>query len=337
MEEERIFSLIKESYNINILSSKPMKNIYKLIDHKGEEYCLKIIKYNYPHFYFILSAILHLQRKGFEKIPEIIKTTNGQYFIELDNKFAYLSPWIPSRESNYDNPVDLYNVAKKLGELHNCSKNFIIRDNMNPRIGWFTWINTFKVRGEEILDFKNRIHQKIFKSDFDKLFLSMIPKEMERVNKALNNLKNSNYYNLMVREVLNLSFCHHDYAYHNVLVDSNNEINIIDFDYCILDSHLHDLSSLMVRTMKDGKWNLKKTNLIIDAYMVNREVYEEEIPVMAAFMEFPQQFWQVGLQYYWERQPWDEENFMRRLTKYKDDIEDREEFIESFRHFKVVR
>ncbi|SHE80602.1 CotS family spore coat protein [Clostridium fallax] len=334
---EDVLYLVENNYNIRILDSKPMKNIYKLRDDKGEEYCLKVIKYNYPHFYFILSAILHLQKRGFQKIPKIMKTINEEYFIRINDKFAYLMPWIDSRESNYDNPIDLYRAAKKLGEFHKFSSNFIINKDMNPRIGWFTWINTFRVRGEEILDFEKRAHQKIFKSDFDKLFLSMIPREINSINKTLENLKNNNYYEVMNKEVTKLNFCHHDYAYHNVLVDKNDEINIIDFDYCILDTHIHDLSSLMIRAMKDGKWDLKKANLIIEGYLKAGWLTNEEIPLMSAFMEFSQGFWQVGLQYYWERQPWEEENFMRRLIKYKEDIEYRQEFVEEFKHFKVVK
>ena len=66
----------------------------------------------------------------------------------------------------------------------------------------------------------------------------------------------------MEKEVLKRSFCHHDYAHHNILVDTNKKINIIDFDYCMLDSHLHDLCSLLIRTMKDGKWEKEKADLI---------------------------------------------------------------------------
>lgn len=45
-------------------------------------------------------------------------------------------------------------------------------------------------------------------------------------------------------------FCHHDYANHNILIDSENQIYIIDFDYCMLDTKLHDLASILIRVMK---------------------------------------------------------------------------------------
>ena len=45
--------------------------------------------------------------------------------------------------------------------------------------------------------------------------------------------------------------------------------------------------------------------------------------------------WQVGIQYYWEKQNWGEEFFMTKLKKIIDDREEREEFVEEFEKLKV--
>ena len=34
---------------------------------------------------------------------------------------------------------------------------------------------------------------------------------------------------------------------------------------------------------------------------------------------FPQSFWQIGLQYYWEQQPWNEEVFINKIIRYLED------------------
>lgn len=39
---------------------------------------------------------------------------------------------------------------------------------MRPRIGWYSWVNVFNTRCNEILDFRKRIYQKAYKSDFDR-------------------------------------------------------------------------------------------------------------------------------------------------------------------------
>lgn len=322
----QIKSYIETSYNLNVEKVEKIKNSYKIIT-KDDGYCLKIIKYDFYHFYFILSAIKHLQKNGLSNIPEFIKNNQGKDYGVIEDKYVYLTKWIPSRLSNYDNPVELAIVANKLAELHECSKNFTLEKEMRPRIGWFSWEKVFETRKNEILDFKNRINQKAYKSEFDLLYLDNIEEEIKRADKSILGLKKNNYLKVMEKEVFSRGFCHHDYAHHNILVDDNRELIIIDFDYCILDSHLHDLSSLLIRSMKDGKWEDKKADLILNAYEKKIGVENYEIPLIREFMRFPQAFWQIGIQVYWEQQPWAEEFFINKLQRYLNDKNEREEFI----------
>lgn len=330
MDSREIMELVSQEYGKEFHFCEKYKNIYKLSDVSGE-YCLKVIRYQYPHFYFIISAMNHLQKQGFDNIPELLLTVNNRNYIKLDEKYCYLSPWIPSRESNYDNPFDLNKAAKKLAELHTASEGFTITREIKPRVAWFQWLDTFNTRGYEILDFKKRINQKANKSEFDNLYLSIMQKELERVYSSIENIKKANYIEIMREEIKKRGFCHHDYAHHNVLVGNEGKISIIDFDYCILDTHLHDLSSLIIRALKDGKWDRDRLNNIIEGYSQVKSIKKEEIPLISGFMEFPQAYWQIGIQYYWEQQNWGEEFFIKKLNKYIEDREERQEFIEYLR------
>ena len=166
MDKEELKKYIESNYNIKVQAVEKVKNSYRIGTENGD-YAIKIIKYDFPHFYFILSAMEHLQKKKFSKIPIILNSVNGSRYVKLEKQYAYLTEWIPSRVSNYDNPIELAKVAQKLGELHNCSTNFNINKQMRPRIGWYSWIKVFNTRCDEILDFKNRINQKAYKSNFD--------------------------------------------------------------------------------------------------------------------------------------------------------------------------
>ncbi|GEA33143.1 CotS family spore coat protein [Clostridium diolis] len=325
----KIKGYIEENYNLDVEDIEKVKNSYKVIT-KDERYCLKVVKYEFSHFYFILSAMKHLQRNGFGDIPEFIMNREKKEYGNINGKYAYLTKWIPSRVSNYDNPIELSMVSNELAKLHECSKGFTLKKDMKPRIGWFSWIDVFETRRREILDFKNRISQKAYKSNFDLLYLDNMEKELNRAEKSIVGLQKNNYVKVMEKEVLSRGFCHHDYAHHNILIDNKKNINIIDFDYCILDSHLHDVSSLLIRSMKDGKWESDKCNLILNAYSERIEIRKEELPIIREFIRFPQAFWQIGLQVYWEQQPWGEEFFINKLEKYLNDCEFREKFIDSY-------
>lgn len=334
MDLDKLKNILNENYHMDIREVIKKKNIY-IVKEEDKEYCLKTIKYEYPHFKFILAAIKHLQNKGFKTIPPIIKTSSGSDYIKLEEKFCYLSPWIPSRESNYDNIFELLQVSRKLGELHKCSEGFTLDNTMKPRIYWFKWIDNFNVRKQEIFDFKKRISQKAYKSEFDELFLKVMNEQLMLMDESICDLKESNYFERMNREVIRRGFCHHDYAHHNVLRTYEDDLCVIDFDYVILDTCLHDLSSLIIRSMKNGKWDIYKGDMIINNYNSINPLEKEDSKIIASFVKFPQQYWQLGIQYYWEQQHWGEEFFLNKLKRYIEDCEERRAFAEDLKQLRI--
>lgn len=334
MKDLEISEILKKEYNIRVTSIEKIKSVYR-VEAGKQIYCLKVVKYELPHFLFILGAMKHLDSNGFQYVPNIIRTTRGMDYIKFYENYAYVTPWLNGRESSYENPIELSIAAKKLGQLHKCSEGFIVSRDMKPRVGWFKWIEVYRTRKGEILSFKDIIDRRGKKTDVDLYYLSMMKEELQRCDRAINNLCGTNYENKILEEIRLGGFCHHDYANHNVLIGKDNKVNIIDFDYCILDTHLHDLSSLLIRAMKHGRWNEERVKNILKAYKSTHRLEQDDIKIMAAFMEFPQDYWQRGIQYYWEKKMWGEDFFLRKLKAYDDDREERQEFINSFREFKL--
>ncbi|WMJ79716.1 CotS family spore coat protein [Clostridium sp. MB40-C1] len=330
MNADEVKRLVENEYNLDVDFIEKIKNVYK-ISSGNNQFCLKVIRYDFGHFLFIISAMKHLRENGFENILELIKTNDNCEYVKLGENYAYLTEWLNARVSNYDNPLDTRLATLKLAELHKKSRGFNVTKYMNPRIGWLTWIQTYKTRKNEILDFKNRIYKKEKRSKFDEVYLSIMEEELERADRSIENLIKSNYIYEMKEEMKNKGFCHHDYANHNVLIDNNNNVNVIDFDYCILDTYMHDLSSLLIRRMKYGKWTRENATEIIETYNAINCVKVNHIPVIKAFMEFPQDYWQRGIQYYWEKKNWGEEFFLNKLQKYIEDREEKQEFITLFK------
>ena len=59
----KIKKYIEGNYKIAVNTVEKVKNSYKIVGTDDEGYCLKIVKYEFSHFYFIYSAIKHLQKK----------------------------------------------------------------------------------------------------------------------------------------------------------------------------------------------------------------------------------------------------------------------------------
>ena len=81
----KIKKFIEENYDLTVEKVEKVKNSYKVITSHGT-YSLKTIKYEFPHFYFILSAMKHLQENGFTDMPEFILNNREKEFGLMEKK-----------------------------------------------------------------------------------------------------------------------------------------------------------------------------------------------------------------------------------------------------------
>lgn len=324
---ENIREIIEQNYAIKVLELEKIKNVYKIKTDDGYK-CFKISRYGIEQFNFIVSAIQHLLNQGFEAVLPFVFTKEGDRFIKLNEGYGFLLDWIESREANFKNPVELKMCVDTLSRLHLASRGFNSGLGARGRRYFGKWIDKFQKRCDEILYFKAIIMNKDKFTEFDNIFLKNFDFNYKQGLKAIKDLKESNYFEIMERHKELCEFCHHDSANHNFLITPELNMYMIDFDYCILDSHLHDLASIIIRNLKHGNWNFETLEFIVAAYNENITIYDDELYLIYCFMEFPQDFWQVGLQYYVEHQPWDEEFFLRKLSRIVKDSKEKAEFLE---------
>ena len=180
---QEVKEIVKNNYSLRIDEIEKIKNVYR-IETRDNIYCLKVVNYELGHFLFIIGAIKHLQNNEFKSVPKIIETTDQREYIKLQNKYAYLTLWVDARECDYDNLVEIKLCTTKLAQLHKKSLNFKVTPDMKPRIAWLKWIETFKTRSNEILDFKRRISEKECITEFDSNYLEIMEGELARCNKS---------------------------------------------------------------------------------------------------------------------------------------------------------
>ena len=317
-----------DKLNLTVQDMIPLRKVFLLVTDKGKK-ILKRCDMKFEDVQFIDEALNYIYASDQDVIRycrnkdnEVITTYNGKNYIVLD--------MIEGREATFTNPVEISWCTKAIEKLHVSSKGIekYLKDlNIKCKYG-------SNIINEYINDLKNMEQIKFlvkkykYKNDFDSLFLNSVESMEKQMNKAIELLMNTNY-EKMKRDNRYFYLCHNDLAHHNFIIDNDN-VNIIDFDYCILDTHIHDLASLLIRAMKDGKWSDKTGDLIINSYQETLEVTDEELKIMKYFIMFPQSFWQIGLQYYWEQQPWNEEVFINKIIRYLEDVEYREVFLDEY-------
>lgn len=319
---------IEQNYGISVRRVEKIKNAYKLDTVDGLK-CFKYSRYDPRQYEFILGALEHLQERGFRHMLPPIPLKDGRRHIEFEKGSGYLCDWIPAREAVFSDPGDLRQCIECLGELHLASEGFDYRYSCGNRNLYGKWPARFLHRCEDLLRFKAMIEKKdpASRGEFDRLYRNEIDECYKLGLKVSRSLERSCYQEIMGIHRQISRFCHHDTANHNFLITQDNEIYLIDFDYCIYDSNLHDIGSFLIRNLRHGCWSMERAKMILQLFAAHQELTKAELELLSLFISFPQDFWQIGLQYYVERQQWDEEVFLKRLHRILEDSDRRGAFI----------
>lgn len=320
---------IFEEYDIKVDDILPIRSVYMLYTDRGVK-IFKKINYSVSELEFINNVVNHIIDNGYKYVVEFMKTVGGDYYIEREDGIYAALNLVEGREADYQNPLDVSRVAKALCSLHKSSRG--IEGVIESRDNLYKWIPKFKKRGQELLKFKEISELHEIKSDFDNLFLKYVDGYYQQALEAVEFLESSSYEKLCDEIKSRGDICHHDLAYHNILIDNDNNVNFVDFDYCIQDLKIHDIGNLMAKSIKYCNWDIEKAEMILESYSSVEPLRKEELEVLYGFLMFPQDFYEISRQYYIKTKNWDEEEFLSRLDRKAGYWEDRNLFLEDFKN-----
>lgn len=321
--------LIEESYGFKIKDVRSIKNINRIETDCGVK-CLKRAHMSPGFFLFIYSAVNHLKEKGYEGVIPYSTTIDGSICIPDGDHVYYVVDWVEARECRYKREEELKMAIKAAAELHKASVGYVPPKAARPRVFYNKWVEKCQKKGVELLKFSKTIEEKEYIDDFDEMFSGHLSYYLQQARESTEMINRSTYFEISEKSEKAGEFCHHDLANHNFLISEEGKIYLIDFDYCIMDTRLHDLCSLIIRNMRYGVWDIDKAYFIINEYDRIYSVGGKDLEIIKALMTFPQDFWQIGLQYYVEKQPWTMEYFLMRLCRIINDREIRDSFLKEF-------
>lgn len=319
-----------DAYGLEIDWIEPVRKVYRLITKDRKILAYKKINYRIPELLFVNSAMEYLFNKGFTKLGRFITTQEGLPYFEYNDEIFVISNWVDGKEGDYNVKSDLNSTIKTLAELHEVSKGFKPVEGSHIRSEWGHWINKFAHRRDQLVEFKELILNKTNRTEFDNLYLQFYRYFYNNAKEAVEILKKSPYFELCEKFSTENPFCHHDMAYHNVIIDSNGVANLVDFDYCVCDLRIHDIGSLIIRNLKDFGWEIDRASYILEQYHRLQPIDTDEIKVMQGFIHFPQDFWQVAFTYYCEDIGRSEKESKRRLLRAIKIRKDRERFLKQY-------
>lgn len=321
---------IERQFDIKIESIKPNKGVYLLKTDKGTK-CLKKINYGTQKLLFVYGAKEHLIKSGFTKVDRYCLNVDGNPYALVNEDIYTLSEWLDGRECDFRNREDLVKAAKALAYLHLASKGYEPPENSKLKTDLGRWPNLMEKRVRSFDKMRDMGRKKSTKGNFDLNYIKTMQFYKDFGKRAINVLSDSKYNDLCSIAEEEKGFCHHDFTYHNIIIDKKDDVNVIDFDYCKREIRAYDISAFIIKVLKRVDWNIEEAELIINSYNEVSPLKEEEYRVLFAFLLFPQRFWRLANRYYYNEVNWSLNTFNNKLEELISEQEKYTKFIQEFK------
>lgn len=200
-----------------------------------------------------------------------------------------------------------------------------MEDNLKVRCDVGKLPYTLEKRMRTLKKMKDMASKNKKKTEFDLLYLSSVDNFYEIAKKSYESLNQESYKKVSEKSLEDKVLCHHDYTYHNILINNNRDVYLVDFDYMKSEVQVYDLSTLMIKTLKRVDWSLEYAKTILNEYNFIRELTKEEKDVLKTLLMFPQRFWRLANRYYYKEATWTEATFTKKI---KEIIEEKDKYLE---------
>ena len=321
---------IERQFDIKSENVKPNRGVYLLKTDSGLK-CLKKISYGTQKLLFVYGAKEHLIKNGFPRVDKYCINVGGNPYAVVNEDIYTLSEWINGRECDFRSKDDLIKASKSLAYMHIISKGYEPPENSKLKTDLGRWPNLMEKRVKSLDKMRDMSRKKSNKSNFDLNYTKIMQFYKDLGKKAISVLDNSKYMELCGITDEEKGFCHHDYTYHNIIIDNESNVNVIDFDYCKREIRTYDISNFMTKVLKRVDWDIEYANLIIDAYNEISPLKKEEYPVLFAFLLFPQRFWRLANRYYYNETNWPLNTFNNKVEELISEQERYTDFINKFK------
>ncbi|MEG0370687.1 MAG: CotS family spore coat protein [Clostridium sp.] len=302
----------------------PIRSVYILKTDKGMK-VLKKVMYGIDELNFIYESLSYI-RKTYNNIVNFRLSVNGSPYIEDETGIYVVLDIINGRECVFENPVDLKYTSRHLAKLHCAGENIDSFHEKRFKAGRL--IEKYNDALNDLKRFKEIASMHVNKKDFDKLYLSYADYYIACIYNAIEAVRESKYAKYSRNKYV---LCHHDLAHHNIIIDDDNQAHFLDFDYCLIDLPMHDLSNIIVKAIKHNRWDIDIAKTIVKYYKEEKPMTNEEMDILYAYLVFPKDFYDISTSYYFRNRDWEEEEFLEKLKRKAEYKDDRERFLQNFK------
>jgi CotS family spore coat protein len=233
----------------------------------------------------------------------------------VNDDIYVVTDWIDGRECDFKKEEDLLEASETLARFHLCARNFMPDDNVKARndIGKLPY--NMEKRMMTLNKMRDIARKNNKKTEFDMLYLSNIEFYLNLSRQAVNFLNLDSYSKVCSLALTDNVLCHHDYTYHNILFDNEHNSYIVDFEYCKSEIQIHDVATLIIKSLKRLNWDIRYAEMILERYNSINPLKYDDYNVLKTLLIFPQRFWRLANRYYYKEASWGEDTFIKKMKE----------------------
>ena len=313
MTEDLAIQLM-ENYDLSFDNMIPFRDGF-IIDPSGAHSLLiKKTDLSIDRIMFNHLAKTHLNCNGFSYTDRYITNKEALPYTVINEQVYVITTKVNGIEACFDNTYDISRTSISLASMHAASAggsydlnkySFAIKD-----LGKLP--DMFKHRINELKKFRKLAGRG--KSFFDYEYAKNAGYFIDEAERAISELENSKYNEIVKKTFSSQNICHHDLTSHNIILQ-NNITYITGFENCCIEVKEYDIANFIRRKMRRTGWFLSDAKIIFDNYRSVYSLDNDEMEFIKIILRFPQKFWRIVNKYYNSKRSWCEKGCLDKMKE----------------------
>lgn len=296
--------------SMEVVTTKPDKggSIWKLQTDSGPK-SLKLLHRTPARSMFSLGAQNYLVDVQKARVPAIVKTKDGEDFIEAGDKLWFVAEWIEPLAPTSKDLEGAKQLCYALGEFHRLSKGYKPPNGAEVASRLHKWNKTYEKMILKMDWFRN-IANFYPELPASTSLLNVLPVFEEQAQRSMDRFNQSKYLELGKKGNEFWGLVHQDYGWSNGQMGEHG-MWIIDLDGVAYDLPIRDLRKLISGTMADlYTWDVTWVREMIAAYHEANPISEELYEILLIDLSMPNEFYKNI-----KEVVYDPESFLNEQTK----------------------
>jgi CotS family spore coat protein len=285
---------ILKQYGLTASKVEPFGPVLRLRTNQGL-IALKKTHLAPKNILFLHGAFQHLEEKRFTKFAPFLLTTDGRPYGIVGGDTYYITRWLRGQEVDFRSSPQLALAARTLAEFHEASRGY---EPEHRPAAIFDMVDRFADRRDELLEWKKRVQKKRRPDGVDQFFLQHVDLYVSQCAQALTLLKKPEIRAHLLYEEEDPCLCHLDLTPYNMVFTQNNQVALIDLDFCTYGPRTLDLAHLMRRALQRQEWDQDAAWHCLVNYNSLRMLTRPEYRILQGLLIFPHRFWRIAYEHY---------------------------------------